>query len=315
MTSRFFLSLLLFFTVTGLGWAEEAKDKEDRAAKVKKLVDELKWKEGKIPLGGDLATVTADEGLRYLNDEDTNKVLSKLWGNPPSRTMGMIFPHNAGPLEARWSIVIDGFDKEGYVKDEDADKLDPNALLMQLQDGQTEANAERRKQGYAELEIVQFAIPPHFDKESKKLYWAIDLKEIGSTQHGVNYYVRVLGRRGYLVMTGMADLDALKELDSAMPQFLTKIEFNEGNRYADFNPKTDKVATYGIAGLIAGAIGIKVAAKAGILAALFTKFGPIMLALKKLWLLIIAGIAGGFSKIKNFFTRKSKPDQNGGGQL
>ena len=32
------------------------------------------------------------------------------------------------------------------------------------------------------------------------------------------------------------------------------VEFNEGHRYAEFDPKIDKVAAYGIAGLVAGSL-------------------------------------------------------------
>ena len=32
------------------------------------------------------------------------------------------------------------------------------------------------------------------------------------------------------------------------------VDFTDGNRYADYKPGTDKVAAYGIAGLIAGGV-------------------------------------------------------------
>ena len=36
------------------------------------------------------------------------------------------------------------------------------------------------------------------------------------------------------------------------------VDFQEGHRYADFTESTDKVATYGIAALVAGGIAAKV---------------------------------------------------------
>ena len=51
-------------------------------------------------------------------------------------------------------------------------------------------------------------------------------------------------------------------------------EFNDGERYTDYNSKTDKTAAYGIGALVAGGI----AAKAG----LFAKLGALLLGLKKL---------------------------------
>ena len=35
-------------------------------------------------------------------------------------------------------------------------------------------------------------------------------------------------------------------MNNAAPQMLATINFNEGHRYADFNPKTDKVAPYAL---------------------------------------------------------------------
>ncbi|MEI9946724.1 MAG: DUF2167 domain-containing protein [Chitinophagaceae bacterium] len=54
-------------------------------------------------------------------------------------------------------------------------------------------------------------------------------------------------------------------------------EFTDGNRYADFNDNTDKVAAYTVGGLVAGKILLKIG--------FFAKFW-------KLILLAIAGIGG-----------------------
>jgi uncharacterized membrane-anchored protein len=73
------------------------------------------------------------------------------------------------------------------------------------------------------------------------------------------------------------------------------VDFDPGQRYADFNPSTDKLAAYGIAALVAGGI----AAKAG----LFAKLGVILLAAKKFIILVVAAIGAG---IKKLFGRKDK---------
>ena len=102
------------FAATAFG---QVKTKED----VQKLVAGLKWKEGSIPLGKDIAAANLQNGYRYIDGADAKKVLSDLWGNPPHDTMGMIFPSGAGPLDDTWAVVIDGFEQEGYVKDTDAE--------------------------------------------------------------------------------------------------------------------------------------------------------------------------------------------------
>jgi len=66
-------------------------------------------------------------------------------------------------------------------------------------------------------------------------------------------------------------------------------DFDAGQRYADFNPSTDKLAAYGIAALVAGGI----AAKAG----LFAKLGVILLAAKKFIILAVAAVGAALKKL------------------
>jgi uncharacterized membrane-anchored protein len=80
-----------------------------------------------------------------------------------------------------------------------------------------------------------------------------------------------------------------------MANVITFVEFNEGHRYADFIPGTDKVAEYGIAALIAGGI----AAKAG----LFKVLLGVLIAAKKLVIVAVVAIAAFLRKL---FGRKSE---------
>lgn len=78
-----------------------------------------------------------------------------------------------------------------------------------------------------------------------------------------------------------------------MQELLPMVEFDPGKRYADYDAKTDKLAAYGVAALIGGGI----AAKAG----RFAKIGALLLASKKLGVLLLAAIAGAWRK---FFSKK-----------
>ena len=290
----FIFALFLCFT-----YPVFAKPKTEEEAQ--KIIESLKWQtSGSIPLK-DVAAVQLKDGFRYLDPTDATKVLSDLWGNPPEKTLGMIFP----PEDANkggWGVIIEGFNADGYVKDEEADKLDASKMLKEMQDAQREANADRKAQGFSELEIVNWAVPPRYDKETKKLFWAIDIRAVGSDRHSVNYFIRVLGRRGYLVLNALGGLEQVQEIESATPNLLSMVEFKEGHRYADFDAsKGDKVAAYGIAGLIMGAVGLKAAAKLGLLALLAKKFGVILLFLKKGAVVIVAFFAVLYGKVKSFF--------------
>ena len=81
---------------------------------------------------------------------------------------------------------------------------------------------------------------------------------------------------------------------------LAAVEFDEGHRYADYLPGTDKAAAYGITGLIVGAT----AAKAGFFKVLIAG----VLAFKKF--LIVALIAL-VAAIERFFGGKEKADAEG----
>lgn len=314
MKSRFVLRCIVWLSLIASGLSAEKTDEERQ-----KIVDSLEWRtDTTLPLEKDVATLKVKDGYRYLDAADATKVLTDLWGNPKQQTLGMIFPPaDPNSQGSPWSVVIEGFENEGYIKDEDADKLDAPKILKEIQAAQEKANEERKQQGYEELEIVGWAVPPRYDKTARKLYWALDLKRVGSDHHSVNYYVRILGRRGYLVLNALGGIDQVKQIEEATPDVLSMVEFNPGHRYADFDAKKgDKVATYGLAGLILGAVGLKVAAKLGLLALLLKKFGFVLILLKKFGIIVAAGAASFFKKIKAFFTgRPTDPDSVSGPQV
>src|SRR6266704_811463 len=158
-----------------------------------------------------------------------------------------------------WGVIIT-FSEDGYVKDDDAAKIDYRKLLTTMQQATRDANPERAKAGYATVELVGWAEPPHYDSLAHKLYWAKDLKFTDDSAHTLNYSVRVLGRRGVLVLNAVSSMDQLEPVRRDMAKVIGFVEFSGGHRYADFIPGTDKVAEYGIAALIAGGL----AAKAGL---------------------------------------------------
>lgn len=304
MKLRFLLAALAA-TVAALAPAAEPApaDEAARAAELKKLIASLKPQAGEHVLPGGIAKVTLPAPLRYLSPEDTSTVLHDIWGNPGGRrTMGMIVPEDFHPLsDASWAVVIT-FEEDGYVKDDDAAKIDYTKLLADMKAGVQEANKEREKQGYPSIELVGWAAPPRYDPVAKKLYWAKELKFAGGANHTLNYNIRILGRRGVLNLNAVAEMSQLKVVEAATPEILGAVNFQEGHRYADFKEGSDKVATYGLAALVAGGI----AAKTGLLKALWLG----ILAFKKVILLGLIALAGSFKKLWNWIRGKSdKPSE------
>ncbi len=270
--------------------SEEEQEKAAQEAFMKSLSPQS----GKVTLNGDLATLTIPQDFAYLNAAETERVLTQAWGNPPgSEALGMIYPRATGLFgDASWGVIIT-YAEDGYVEDDEAEDLDYDDLLKDMQEGTKEANAERTKAGYPAMQLVGWAEPPHYDNATHKIYWAKELQVDGAPEKTLNYAVRVLGRKGVLELNAIAVMPQLPVIKSEMPKVIGFAEFNTGSRYEDFDDSTDKVAAYGIGALVAG----KMAAKVGIFKGLIA----LLIAGKKL--VVFAAIAL-FAAIKGLFTRK-----------
>jgi len=284
---NYLILLLLGMGVSSLGQGAEPAP----AAKAEKESGPLlHYQKGEISLQNGLAKLQLPEGYRYLPPADAELVLTKLWGNPPGMsTLGMIVPSKMSITDERsWAVVIE-YQEDGYIKDADADKINYTKLLKQMQGATREANAERKKQGYHEVDLVGWAAPPRYDKETHKMYWAKELNFTGESHHTLNYGIRVLGRRGVLVLNTVASMEDFPLIEQQTPQIVKLAEFSPGNRYEDFNGGTDKVAAYGLAALVAGGV----AAKAGFFKLLIAG----LLAAKKLVIVVVIAAVAFFKKI------------------
>jgi uncharacterized membrane-anchored protein len=245
----------------------DKKDKKETAATTaenaaKALESQFKFQQGKVTLADNLATLNVPPSFRYLDAPQTRKVLTELWGNPPSESniLGMLFPTTARLVgDNSWGVVIT-YEEDGYVKDKEAASINYDDLLKQMREGEQEDNAERQKASYEAVHLIGWAAPPRYDKAAHKLYWAKELQFGKDDERTLNYDIRALGRKGVLSLNAVASMGQLKEVERGMQGVLQFVEFNSGSRYSDYQPGYDKLAAYGIGALIAG----KVAAKAGL---------------------------------------------------
>lgn len=262
------------------------------------LVSGLKFQQGEITLHDGLATLRVPEGFRFLNGPDAQTVLVKLWGNPPNsgEPLGMLMPDGVGPMgEDSWAVVMT-YEPDGYVSDKDAEKINYTELLSQMQKGVASANEERQKAGYEPVHLIGWAKAPRYDNQTHKLYWARELKFGSQSENTLNYNIRMLGRGGVLVLNAVAGMPQLSEIEQATPKILAAIDFNPGHRYADFDPKSDKMAEYGLAALVAGT-----ATAAAVKLGFFKGLWIAILAAKKFMVIGVIAIA---ASIRKLFKRK-----------
>jgi len=277
--------------------ADPAAAEAAQQAAATKMVSSLAFKTGDFKVAAAEATLHVGDGFQYLEAKDARRVLEEFWGNPADTSvLGMIVPTKPTLDEAgSWAVVVT-YSDEGHVDDEDAASADYTKMLADMQEATAEDNKARKQQGYPTVDLVGWAAPPRYDQANKKIHWAKELSFDGSPEHTLNYDIRVLGREGYLSLNAVASMSDLKAVEAGMQKVLGFTEFDAGRRYADYDSKTDKLAAYGVAALVAGTL----ASKAG----LFAKLGVLLLAGKKLLIPIGIGIAYLFNRF-----RKKKADE------
>lgn len=299
------LVLTMFLTRT---WANDPADSLVRLQAAMQHVQDsidnsLNYSTGKVKPDGGQVQLDIPAGFKYLNKQQSIYVLTKLWNNPESATqgvIGMIFPGNGGPfVDSSYAFVVT-YEEIGYVKDEDAGKIDYDQLLQSIKEDEKKNNEQRVKAGYPTINIVGWAEKPYYDNQKKVLHWAKELKfGDGETDNTLNYEVRILGRKGMISMNAVAKMYMLPLVHQDIPKVLSVASFTQGNSYFDFDSKTDNIAVWTIGGLVAGHL----LAKAGVLA-IIAKF------LAPLWKFIVLFFAGIGAWFKRKLGRKKQDDSH-----
>src|SRR5262249_40953235 len=147
--------------------------------------------------------------FRYVPPDGSRRLLTEAWGNPPAmanHVLGMLIPAGVSPLTREgWGIIIT-YDDGGYVNDDDAASINYSRLLSQMKEATKPAKAERTRQGLEPVTLIGWAEPPSYDAAAHKLYWARELAFGDSERHTLNYSIRILGRRGVLVLNAVAGM-------------------------------------------------------------------------------------------------------------
>jgi len=265
---QLFSALIMLFSGILTAFAQE----EAYQLYLDSIEQTIRYEKGTIELSNGVGKILVPDGFKYLDAQQAENILVNVWGNPyyEHMTLGMLLREDQKVTGMDGYVFNIEYDEIGYVKDKDADKINYDDLLKDLQKETKAANEERVKQGYEPVEIVGWAAKPFYDKEHKILHWAKELKFGESELNTLNYNIRILGRKGVLELNAISTVNELSLVEKDLKHVLNIVQFNDGYKYKDFDPSVDEVASWTIGGLVAG----KVLAKAGFFALLlkFWKF-------------------------------------------
>jgi len=232
---------------------------------ITRLFQSIDWKTGPCTVDlGLVAEIDVPSGFRFTGRDGARK-WAEVNGNVPDREcLGVLTPNGGG-----WYMAF-AFSEIGYVKDDERDRLDADAILEAIKKATAEANRTRRMKGWPDLYVVGWELTPSYDEVTNNLVWAIRGRsangELSGNNDMVNYNTRLLGRRGVMSANLVDSARTFGQNVPTVKGLLTGFRYKTGNRYAEWR-SGDKVATYGLTGLIAGG-GTAVAAKTGFLAKL-----------------------------------------------
>lgn len=250
------------------------------------------WQPGpqKVDLGHELTMDLPAEHL-FLEKGEAAKLLEMNGSFYSENLLGVVAPQDE---KATWFVVL-RYEDEGYIKDDE--ELDAKELLTAIKEGTEEANKERVERGFKPLQVSDWTEAPHYDRAQHELIWA--LNAISDNGTSVNYNTRMLGRRGYVSMNLVVDPAGLVAGKPEVARLLAGTQFNPGARYADFQEGNDKVAEFGLAGLVLGGAGVGAAklVKVGLLAKFWKVILSILIAGKKLVIVAFAGLAAFLKKL------------------
>jgi uncharacterized membrane-anchored protein len=234
----------------------------------------------------------AKEMLRKGGNKDVDGVL------------GAVIPLSES---AKWAVIL-RFAGDGYIKDEES--LDAKEIFEAIQEGTEEMNELRKEQNIPALFVDGWFEEPRYEREKHHMVWGLNGHTVEDGPF-VNYNTHVLGRKGYVSLNLVSEPATLAQDKLEVATLLANTRFKEGERYEDFKEGTDKVAEYGLAGLVLGGAGLGAAklVKLGILA----KFGKVILGVliagKKAVVAVVVAIAAILRKIVGMRSSKSAEPQ------
>ena len=247
------------------------------------ILRQIQWETGPT-MGslGEIAEISVPEGYLFAGANDTRLIMEVMQNPTSGYELGFI-----GPEGGDWFVIFE-FNDIGYVKDDEKDSLDADAILKAIKVATEKSNEERKRRGWPIMTVIGWEQPPRYNLTTHNLEWAIRGESEGVPI--INHNTRLLGRKGVMRVTLVVEPT---DYFAVMPQSKTLIDgfrYKQGHKYAEFI-QGDKVAKYGLTALITGGAAA-VAVKSGLF--------------KWLWKIIVVAFMAVIGFFRKLFSRKTK---------
>lgn len=264
--------------------------------------DNIDWQKGPATVSlGTLAQLSLPEGYLFTG-KDGSARFDQLNENPPDPDeLGTVIPRltNKASDDRYWFMSFT-FRKIGYVRDDEKDRLDADAILASIQKNTEESNEYRRQHGWTTLTVVGWLKPPYYDRTTHDLVWAIRGRD-SKGRNFINYSTRILGRRGTMNVNIVVSPEYAATQIMSAENVISGFSFSAGERYAEFRAG-DRVAEIGLTALIAGGVGaavVKSGVLTGLLKALWKVVAVVAVAIAAFFKRFFDSILGLFRREKN----------------
>jgi len=256
----------------------------------------------------DRATMWLPANRVYLDGEQARKLLGagKNWDNA---TQGVVLPATSRPDWMAYVSLVD----DGYISDQDAGTMDPEAILGTYKAKVAAENPARARQGLSPLEVAGWMEAPRYDAKHRlsSCLGVTVLGSKGADDRIVNCGSFALGDQGALKIVVAGQEANYQRFRGESGALIDTIVYDKGKGYDDADLATVKTASYGLIALMTGDTNFKKvtvaqpaapapAQKLGLIALLIVyalKFGKILLF----------GVAAVFAFVR-WMTRKRTSD-------
>ncbi len=161
-------------------------------------------------------TITIPQGFYFLDAKDSKILLEEMWGNPPSDDTEAMLVTKDGYFGDSVIAITMQYTNDGHIEDKDAEDINYDELLEEMQTSAEANNPQRIEMGYNPISIIGWASTPFYDQVSKKLHWAKEAKFGDAEENTLNYDLRILGREGSMDLTFIAGINQLDDVKNSI---------------------------------------------------------------------------------------------------